>query len=112
MVVRAASCFSGVTPAQQSRRTEISASGKADFSTSALDTTQMSVHRPISSISTSSASPASLRMTAGSRTAAKLVFCTCSQPSSSAARPGWTRQPSVPWMQWGTGSHRPSRVSR
>ena len=50
MVSRAASCFSGVTPAQQARLTEMAASGKLAFSSRALDTTQMSVHRPSSSI--------------------------------------------------------------
>ena len=59
MVIRAASCFSGVTPAQQSRRTEMSASGKAAFSSSALETTQMSVQRPISSIPISFSPPES-----------------------------------------------------
>ena len=51
MVSSAALCFSGVTPAQQEASTVIRTSGIAAFSSSALETTQISVQSPTSSIS-------------------------------------------------------------
>ena len=58
MVSRAASCFAGVTPAQQEASQEMGVSGRVALISRALDTTQISVHRPTSSISMPSSSRA------------------------------------------------------
>ena len=63
-VSRAARCFSGVTPAQQAASTESFVSGRYAFSSRALDTTQMSVQTPTSSISSVSGRAAMARASA------------------------------------------------
>ena len=50
IVSNALLCFSGVTPAQQPAVTDIGTSGRNAFISKAFETTQMSVHNPISSI--------------------------------------------------------------
>ena len=75
MVSSAARCFSGVTPAQQAESTLMGLSQKIAFKSSAFDTTQMSVHRPISSISHGSPAQAFITI-AGSCAAPKVPFST------------------------------------
>ena len=64
IVVSAALWLSGVTPAQQAASTRISASGKCALSSSAFDTTQISVQSPISSMQ-NGASPTASWISAG-----------------------------------------------
>ena len=78
------------------------------FSSRALDTTQMSVQRPTSSMERSSAGAISF----GSFTLPKVGFSTRALSASASAISGGIFQPSVPLMQWGTGSFLPSAVSR
>lgn len=57
MAVKAALCVAGVTPAQQLASTVISVSGKTALRIRTLEITQISVHKPITSISEKRLSP-------------------------------------------------------
>ena len=113
MVSRAASCFSGVTPAQHAESTVMGASGNAAFSSRALLTTQISVQSPMTS-SVNFSSPQVSLMSFGSSIEPKVGFSTAVKPffSSAAATARSGFQPSVPFMQCGTGRRFPSEVCK
>ena len=111
MVARAASWVAGLTPAQQEASTAMGTSGKLAFSSRALLTTQMSVHRPMRV--RVKASPAAASFTSsGSRVLPKVGFYTTvwARPDRASTTRASSCQPAVSRMQWGTGSFRPSEV--
>ena len=80
MTVRAASCEAGLTPAQQAASTEMGSSGIAALSSSAFDTTQISVHRPTSSTDSSPPDSYSAFSSSTSASLPKVGFSTALAP--------------------------------
>ena len=114
MVARAASWLAGVTPAHSLASTRIGTSGSMALISSALLTTQMSVHSPTSSIESMGRSAFLSTSHAASSAEPKVGLSKTGAPSPSAtsATAGASSQPAVPRTQWVTGRFLPSCVCR
>lgn len=106
IVHNAASWLSGVTPAQQDESTQTGSSGAYALTRSALDTTQISVQRPI--ISTPSYSPS--RMYPARSMLPNEPLSKIRRPFAYSCISGISSHPQVPFLQCSTGRRRPSCV--
>ena len=86
-------------------------SGRNALTSRALETTQMSVQRPTSVISSSSSSASRASFSASSLEP-KVGLSITTASFRAAAIFGCSSQPVVPLTQWTTGRFRPSWVSR